>query len=274
MTLHELVSDIMLVLSKSTISKDFRVSKRHIRFLVNQYRARKIQDDYKTFGRVMPEYMQDLGILQVTKINSGDDTSIPYTSLTLGKISIPPIVSLPDEDGLVRVSSSSRQMTYYPIEMPLFFDLVPDSIQTKFPYYFKVGIPVYLHPYIQEVNMIAVLDDPLDGYVFRTENVFSGNLTIGDLFVVTSGSIQHNTVVYTKGQNFTAVNANFIGTGTVQYQIKKRKMTIFDPYPASIAAGEYIALSILTKEFGIEEKQIADIKNDAKDQLAVLNDGN
>ncbi len=45
--------------------------------------------------------------------------------------------------------------------------------------------------------------------------IASGSLTVPTVYLVTSGSITHNFTVYYYGQIFTAVNANFTGTGTV-----------------------------------------------------------
>jgi len=267
---RDLQSDILLILSKSKLSKDFRIRERHIRFLINQYRSVAIRDQYKKTFQIEPTWLQDFGKVIFTPINSADDPAIPTTSLNLGKFTIPTPVSLPNDKGVFRVASTSKQKTYYPIEMPRFFELVEGSNRANFCYWFRVGNALYTSPCADQGNVVLILDNPLDGYSFFTENVQTGNLLIGIQYVVTDGQIIHNTIPYIIGQTFVAVNTVFTGNGTVQYVNKKIPRTIDDPYPMSLTMAEFVIIKILTQEFKLEKQEIADIKNDSSDQLTVL----
>lgn len=274
MTLKQITSSIMLVLAKSKLSKDFRIETRHIQFLVSQYRSRGIREEYKRNMQIDPSWLQDMGIMAFTQINSADDPSIPYTSQPLSKTTIPPVVSLPNDTGTYRVVGSSKQKNYYPITVERFFSLVEGSIRDKFDYFFRVGYAVYVNELIDQGNMVLVLDDPLDGFVIRTENVLSGNITTGDTFVVKSGQVIYNSVVYNANDTFVGIIniPNYTGTGVVQYNLKKRQMTIDDEYPMSLTLAEYIVIKILTQEFKIEPTEIGDIRNEGNDESSLLTD--
>ena len=71
-----------------------------------------------------------------------------------------------------------------------------------------------------------VLENPLNGYIIQTENIPSGSLITGNTYIVTSGIIGYGGSVYAVGQTFVCTNANgltFTGTGTVKYNLQKRK---------------------------------------------------
>lgn len=264
----------MLVLAKSKLSKDFRVSNRHIQFLVQQYRARGIREEYKRNMQIDPSWLQDFGRVEFTKVNSGDDPLIPYTSMDLSKLTIPQVVSLPNDAGVYRVNGSSKQKRYYPITVERFFSLVEGSIRNKFCYFFRVGTALYVNELIDEGNTVLILDDPLDGYIISTEKVLSGNITEGNVYVVSDGQITYNSIVYNSGAQFTGVVniVDYIGSGTVKFLNQKRKMTIDDQYPMSLTMAEYIVIKILTQEFKLEPTQIGDIRNESQDELSLLRD--
>lgn len=264
----------MLVLAKSKISKDFRVSERHIQFLISQYRSRGIREEYKRNMQIDPAWLQDFGTVQFTEINSADDKAIPYTSQNLSKLTIPPIVSLPNDAGVYRVVGSSKQKQYYPITVERFFSLVEGSVRNKFAYFFRVGNAIYTNQLIDEGNVVLILDNPLDGYVIQTENVLSGDITVGDSFVVTDGQVIYNSVTYNANSTFVGIQniSTFLGTGTVQYVNQKRKMTIDDTYPMSLTLAEYIVIKILTQEFKIEPTEIGDIRNEGNDESSLISD--
>lgn len=273
-SLKDITSSIMLVLAKSKLSKDFRVEIRHIQFLVAQYRARGIREEYKRNMQIDPAWLQDLGTVLFTEINSAEDPLIPYTSQKLSKLTIPQVVSLPNDAGVYRVSGSSRQKRYFPITVDRFFSLVEGSIRNMFPYFFRVGTGLYLSELVDEGNVVLILDNPLDGYVLHSENVLSGNITAGDTFMVSDGQIIYNGVVVNANSTFVGVLniTTFTGAGTVQYNLQKRKMTIDDQYPMSLTMAEYIVIKILTQEFKIEPTEIGDIRNEGNDELSLLRD--
>ena len=268
---YEIRSDIQLLLSKSTQSKNWRVPLPQIEYKIHEKRARGMREEaHRNEEWIDPTWIQDMGRMLVTQVSSGDDPNVPEFCKNIGKVMIPQVVSLPEDRGVYRISSSSRKEVYYPIEPARFFDIPEGHVTGMMGRYTRIGRALYMRPYKTEINALLILDNPLDGYVLLTTNVYPGELTIGDSFTIVSGSIVHNSVTYTAGQTFTAVNADYTGTGVVQYTLQKRKMTIYDPYPISFTLTDYVIMKILTQDFKIEQSNIADILNDARDQLQAL----
>lgn len=269
--LFDIRSDIQLLLSKSTQSKNWRVSLSQIEYKVHEKRARGMREEaHRNEEYIDPTWIQNMGRMKVTQVPSGDDPNVPQFCKEVGKVFIPQVVSFPEDRGVYRISSSSMKQPYYPIEPSRFWDIPTGNVRSRFGYYTRIGTAIYLRPVPVEINALLILDNPLDGYVLLTTDIESGNLTVGDVFEVISGSIVHNLVTYVAGSTFTAVNANFTGTGVVRYSLQKRKMTIYDPYPLSFTLTDYVIMKILTQDFKIEQSNIADIINDSKDQLLAL----
>jgi len=89
--------------------------------------------------------------------------------------------------------------------------------------------------------------------------------TINFRVVVVSGTITHNGVTYKKDATFTAVNANFTGSGVVRYNVQKRKMTVADEYPMSHTMTDSVIMQILTKELALDERSKPELKTDGVD---------
>jgi hypothetical protein len=263
-------SDILLLLQKSKISKDFRVNPRHIEHLINRYRAIAIRQNYSKTLDTDTSWLQDMGSIPTTTVTSADDPIIPISSVTLSKITIPTVVQLPSNAGIYRMSSATKQITYYPVSQPRFFDFVQGSLRTRFDYYFKVGTSIYVNSLVDFLNPILILDNPLEGTIYDTTDKVSGTLVIGTLYQVQSGTIVHNAIQYNAPQTFTAVNSVFLGTGKVQLVNQIRPFTVDDEYPMSFTLAEMIMLKILTQDFKIEESQVSDIRNDSQDELIVM----
>jgi hypothetical protein len=269
-TFKDYRSDILLILQKSKISKDFRVNPRHIEFLINKYRAIAIRQQYSKTLDLDPTWLQDMGPVPTTKVTSADDPIIPISSVTLSKIEIPTIVQLPANAGIFRIASATKQLTFYPVSQPRFFDFVTGSLRTRFDYYFRVGNAVYVNSVVDYLDPILILDNPLEGTIIDTTNKQSGNLVTGTLYKVVSGTIVHNAIQYNAPQTFTAVNSIYLGAGKVQLVNQVRPVTVDDEYPMTHALAELVMLKIMTQDFKIEQTQIADIRNDSQDQLIVM----
>jgi len=255
MTLKEITFDILRLLQKSKLVDDSRLSTRHIQYKINQYRASGIRETFQVWGEREPIWIQSLGTKKVTKteyeigepipsdgtlqppivtstttttsdesavvtftkINSADDPNIAGCDCIIGKFIMPEIISLPGkrgsfhDRGIFRVSTASRQQPYYPISINRFYNMVGGSYRAKQNYFWKIANTLYIHPYKEKMNLLLILDNPLDSGI--TEN---------------------------------------------------------DPYPISNTMLEFIVMKILTQDFNIEAKVVADLRNDASDALLAL----
>ncbi len=81
--------------------------------------------------------------------------------------------------------------------------------------------------------------------------------------------VVYNGVVQAPGTTFTGIGgiATYQGTGTVKHDVQKRRMTQDDEYPVSVNLASRIVMLLLTRELALEERKVADIVNDAQDQL-------
>lgn len=277
-TARAYASDIQLILQRSKVSKDSRIKLPFLISRIHDWRAKEIRDQWKRAGNddVNPEWIQDMGTCSFTQIKSSDDPIVPVGCTHLGKLTIPQVVSLPNDRGVFRVSPVDKFDPYYPIEVDRFYGIVPGSVASKFKYFFRIGTSLYISPYKEDVNLLLLLLNPLDGYVILTENIQSGNLIFtndfqsGAIYKVIEGAIVHNGVTYIQNQTFQAVNPDYTGNGIVQFLNQKRKMTIDDPYPMSGDLAIAVAMKIWTNDFELERKEIADIVNDAQDQMVAL----
>lgn len=267
MTLRELTNSLKRILTKNIPSIASRIEDRHLEFLIHQYRAKEIRREFQKYREIDPTWLQNMGLVNYTKVTSDDDPNIPDTvsDCVLGKFTIPTVVNMPDDMGVYRVVSGDRKCSYYRTTPDRFWGFVDGSLRSKFKYYFRIGNAVYIHPYSEQGIMTLILDNPLSGYVYSTENVLTGNLVTGTTYKVVSGQIVHNSTTYYNGDTFAAVNANFTGNGKVQANTQKASLTRTDNYPMSNVMADRIIMQIATQEYGIERASIGDPKEDAKD---------
>ena len=280
MTLREIVFDLITILTKAGFTDDSRLDEDYLGYKANEKRAKAIRDSYRRNKFIDPVWLQDFGVFDLTEVNKADDkTFSEECTCKISKATLPAIVSLLDGQsthvdlGINSLRSVCGTKEYHfegYNRLYTLLNLPEDNIALKFKYFTRVQNAIYVAPSVDKLRGIFILENPLDGFVRNTENILSGNLVTGTVYEVTEGQIVHNALGHNKGQTFTAVNANFTGSGKVQLVNQKRAMTDEDPYPVSFTMMEEIILKILTQEFNIEKGVIADIRNDSIDQLEIL----
>lgn len=270
MTERQIVSDIKLLLSRSTLSKDHRVSDLHLRYKVRQYRNSYIAEVYRIEGYIDPIWIQPLGNLEVTKVSSAEDENIRYSSECLGKLFIPPVVALPRNRGIQYVSSPTKigngMQQYFPLEPQRFFNLVKCTFKAKFKHYTMVQNSMYLTDIPNKVYVHGIWEDPLHGKIINNTYVANNALIVGKTYLVIDNPIVHNAITVMPGATFTAAATTFSGTGKVVLVNFLENATIDTTYPLTLSAAEYIITKILTIDFNLEQKQIADLKADSQDE--------
>lgn len=167
MTLQEIIYDILYVLRQT--KDDKRVRESNLMSKVHTYRSGFIQEDFSKNRFLNPVWLQDLKKLTTTEVNSADDPSITDTSISLGKVTLPNLVSLPEDIGLFRVAGSSKQEVYTPVGMNYFYLLIDIDPETAInqKIYYRIGNSIYLYPYNTECNAVAILGNPLEGYLIE-----------------------------------------------------------------------------------------------------------
>jgi len=87
---------------------------------------------------------------------------------------MPEIVSLPGKRGsfhdrsIFRVATASRQLPYHPTSINRFYSMAKGSYRAKQKYYWKIANNLYIHPYMEKMSLLLILDNPLDAGI--TEN--------------------------------------------------------------------------------------------------------
>lgn len=265
-TLKEITDDLKLVIQRNELSDDFRITTEWLQRLINKYRARGIRETFLRNREINQTWVQELGNIKTTKVTSDDDPNISGCDCIFGKFTIPTPVYLPSDKGVYRVGSACKTKKYFPTTIERFMYFSNDSFRANHKYYFRIGNAIYMAPFIKDASIQMIMEDPFDGFVLNTENISSGNLIVGESYQVVSGSIVHNSTTYTKDEIFTAANTTFTGNGVVQFENQKKSFTNTDQYPVDDTMLEYIFLKILGQELRIEERKIADIRNDAQDE--------
>jgi hypothetical protein len=284
MTRNEGIHDVLTILTKASFSDDTRLDPDYIGYKIDEKRAKEIRDSYNRNQLIDPVWIQDYGIFDTTEVNYADDKTFTFLDCHLAKATLPPTISF--GNGLAAINnlgdysfrSISGTEEYHFKQnsklMEILNDLPVGHPLRKFAYFSRVGHARYFVSKNKEVvpnklRAMLILESPLDGFVFTTENVTV--LEVGVSYIVMSDQIVHNGIPYNIGQTFTAVNTSFTGDGKVQYVNQKRAMTNEDPYPFSKSQMEVVILKLLTQEYGIEATRIADIRNNSQDELKILN---
>lgn len=278
----DLASDIALILKHSRVSGNSRINDLFIQARIDDYRATAIRNSYSRNLQLDPSVFSDMGVETADNVTDVDDPALPAGCTNVGRYVMPNIVSLPNDRGLVEVTepsllTRSNGSRYALTSITDFRDKITHRFYKQFNWMARVNRVLYMYPYRRYIHPILILARPTDGYVINTGTVKSGELIYqtdwrqGEVYLVKTGGVTHNGTQYNQGQTFTAVNADFTGNGTVVYANTKRHLTIEDDfYPMPNTMAEEVAMKILQQDFQLEKREVADIRNDANDQLLLL----
>jgi len=267
MTLKEGIYDVRHILK--ALATDTEVKNAHVAQKFHEYRAIEILTEYHVMGEVNPLWIQNYGKTVTTTVTSSDNQET-VSSVCLSKVTLPPVIKLPRNRGVYRIANSSNQKSVYEISQQLLWNKIEanDFTVGDFDFYYQEGNEYFFYPKLSACNPHLILANPLDGYVMTTESVLSGSIIADAVYTITSGTITYNGVNYITSDTFTGVSGvnTFTGGGQVKFFLNKRGMTVEDEYPCDIGMMEKIVLNILTKDFGIEQRQVADYRNDTVNQ--------
>jgi hypothetical protein len=269
MTEEEIVYDIMMEASGFKLSDDAKFDEYdYVRYLVKEKRARVLREAYRRNSTIYSEVVQDLYDLDVTKVNAANDHNL-VLDLEIGKISVPAVVGFHKDTeefsvGIRRVSTLNKRTQYFQTSLNKFQNILElGGMRKLHNYFFKVGNEIYIYPYIEKINVLAVLEDPIEGFV--NDNEYKSVLVSGTSYTVKSGTITHNSINYQDGDIFTASATTFTGDGKVVLTNTKRAMTKSDDYPLSMAMIKQIKEEIYRNELQINRVTTTDARNDSTD---------
>lgn len=245
---------------------------------INSYRSIFILEHYLEFKELSPSWLQNIGSTLTTRITSADDPSIEVSSIYFSKITIPQVITLPDDLGVYRLTTSSGQKRIYkttPDNLYLKISVNSEDIKL-FHYFFRIENSLYIYPFIKSISGSFLFENPLDADVFFMEYILSGNLVPGEIYEVTDGTIIYEGKTYIKGSTFSCdgtKSLEFTGNGKVKKYVKREKRGVKNNYPIDRQIAQKCLLQILTSDYNIEMNVVKDVVQDQQDQLKILKSG-
>ncbi len=276
MTRRELIYDVRTILEGGKITDDSMHDDDYIGFKIDQKRAKEIRDTFARNPAIEPVWLQDLGITDLALVNKADDRTVSICECKFSKVTLPPVVMLHDAgsnhiDVGTTIRSACGEFQFYYMPLSHMAMLTDQSVLYGFKYFTKVFNSYYLTTATNKCRPVVILERPLDGFVNDNSFVVSGNLIPGTTYEVMAGNITYNSVKYFKGSTFLATSVvTFSGPGKVSYQNQKRRMTNDDEYPMSSTMANMVLMKLFTEDYGIQQKEVQDIKNNAQSPFRVL----
>jgi hypothetical protein len=184
MTAEELVYDILEI--KNALEDDRDTDELWLLNKINMYRTTFMAQYYALNNEILPSWQQRIRKQTVKRITAADDPSIINSSIVVGKVTLPKIVSFPDDVGLVRVTGSSGILSFDQID----FDNLMLKIHFneprmgEFGWCSRVGDDLFLYPLIREIQAIVVAEDPLSIQVIDPVTKLLRAMTITDEYPI------------------------------------------------------------------------------------------
>lgn len=270
-TLKTIVDDISNLLTKFGKTDESRINDVWLAYKINQVRSQLIMKRYDETESIDYSWLSDLGLVSFHSVNFADDPSVDYCCCDISKAFIPQTINLPTKTanvdlGIYAVISSCGKTKFYNRQLTQWRYIPADHEYNKFSYYSRINTAMYVNKKVDSLRIVALLANPEDGYYKRSAPIASGSLVNGTSYIVKGGQVIYNATVYQDGDTFTAgATTTYTGDGKVYLASQAIAYRETDPYPVSPDMARDIVLEICTKEFGIEKGQIADIRNDSKD---------
>lgn len=272
-TQKNIIDSILNILNRFHITDEQRVNENWLAYKINQVRADLIVAQYAAQGLIDQTWLSDLGLLTFYRTNFADDKSVTC-NCDVAKTTIPQVISLNNPSGnqdlgIYNVISACGSKQVTPKRMFQWTYCPPENTNSLFTYYWRINTQMYISdPSINKLRIIAVLLNPEDGYLINSQPIESGAIVNGTVYLVKYGQVIYNNVVYNINDTFTGTaTTTFTGLGKVYLNSEIASYRDVDPYPASGEMIRRIELEILTKEFGIEAKELVDVRNDSVDDV-------
>ncbi len=267
-----IIDSIRNLASKFSVTDETRLDEDWLSSKIDQVCAQLKIAQYAQTGILDQTWLTDMGLVDVYKVNIADDINVTFCGCSVSKFEIPQVISFVSKDGnldlgIYTIISACGTKQFYPKRMSMWRYTPSEHVASMFKYYWRINSATYLNDdKITKVRPILCLLHPEDGKFINSENIVSGDLVSGTVYIVKFGGIVYNNTVYVENETFTAnATATFTGTGKVYLYSQARAYRETDPYPASGEMIRTIEMEILTKELGVERQAVADIRNDSKD---------
>jgi len=270
-TAKNAIDSLKNILARFGITDDSRLDDDWLLYKYNQVRAEFIIAQYARTGVIDFAWLSEGTHLTFHRVTSGD-TVDQSCCWDISKSTIPQTITLQSKDGnldlgVYSLISLCGKTTYYPSRMSQ-WRYTPEGHTNKlFAKYARVNTTIYVDRVVEKLRFIGILLDPAEGFLINSAPVTT--LVPGIKYYVLGNQIVYEGVVLEPCTSFTAVtDTTYQGSGSVYLYSQFVAYKDTDPYPAGGEMMRQIELEILTKEFNIERQQVADIRNDSKDDAS------
>lgn len=166
MTAEEIIYDILEI--KNALEDDHDIEPMWLLHKINAYRSIFIPQDYRLNGELRPEWIQRVFKTTTDKVTSADDPSITFTSIQLSRATLPAILAMPDDRGVIRVSGSSGILSFDQVSFEILMLKIhfKEEKMGQFGYFARVGNTVYVWPLVMEIQAQIIAADPMDVQVY------------------------------------------------------------------------------------------------------------
>ena len=162
MTAEQIVYDILEI--KNALEDDRDLDELWVLNKINSYREIFINQEYALKAEIRSGWLQRLHRQKTTKVTSADDPAITLSSIMVSKVTLPKILSLPDDLGLYRVSGSSGISQFDLIDFNTLMMKIDIGEERNPQYGFcaRIGNDLYIYPLTSEIQALIIAANPFD----------------------------------------------------------------------------------------------------------------
>lgn len=228
-TAEKIVYNIRHILKKLNVKTD-DVNDRALAERIPVYAHYWMNQSYNYRKRMEESWFLNLGLVDVEKVNSGDDPNVANGSVALSRYELPRIAEI--GNNFLKVYNGIRNMTYTKIEnFQMFFLIYKNDRRTleRNPCYVYQGGNIYIYP----DNGLQISFIPANPFECMIRRELINPAT--------------NEILFSKNQ--------------------LRPFGILDPYPISSDVEYNVTLDIIEKDYGQERNRIVDKMQDGNDEV-------
>lgn len=275
-SLRTIVSKVTSDIQRHQLSTNPNMDERHIAELIHDKRASELGRRFARAEAINAAWLSTMGVMDVIEVTEHNDPTVYQTGCTFGMVDLPEVVNLVNnpivgDHGINKVyTNDGLNYHYFPQEHIRKMLANKDAFPEPLRVYFTVGTRVFIYPFKKNVFVNIVARNPMDTFIMERSPIKSGKLIPGDdyneavTYIVDSGQIEHDGVLYSTGDTFTAVEETYTGNGIIYPESRKRAFNWDDYYPMDSDLMAAVTKRILIEDYGITLQVPVDNTNDGK----------
>jgi hypothetical protein len=170
MTLDEIAYNLLNLMRGGRSNNDEQISLEQIKFNVKHYRAMFIRRDFARNGFVSKTLEQDLGCLDIIKVDASKCCNLPETcSVYRTNVKLPRTVRFNFNDAFTFIGKPNGTGTIPRVEAYEIEYLMYDKYTKNTIKYYVIDEYIYIYnpKGLEKINVRGVFEDPLEVYNFK-----------------------------------------------------------------------------------------------------------